>query len=217
MTRTKSMTHFVAYAEGMIALEQKARGLAEELFLGLKELAIEVIAYNNDEKSEGNKDLKTEFAKSLSDLEYSCKEKLVKLTGDENATLTSAIPSFKVRKSELNKGIKAGIDPSKYDTFSAYRKAIDKATNSNSDGRSKPNGKGEGTDSATSASSPPKLQTVTNSKLSTAVQDKLNLVAKHLTKLSEEDQLKVLSNCDGAIHKLASVGGRFSNVKKKTG
>lgn len=212
MTRTKSMTHFIAYAEGMIALEHQARGLAEELFLGLKELAIEVTAYNSDEKSEGTKDLKTEFAKSLSDLEYTCKDKLVKLTGNEDATLTSSIPSFKVRKSELNKGIKAGIDPSKYDSFSAYRKAIDKATDSNSDGRSKPTN--EGNKGEASAGSPTKLHTVTNDNFSKAVQESLKLTLKHLAKLPEKEALEALKGFDGKIHQLlGKVGGRYSNVK----
>lgn len=215
------MTHFNAYASGMIALEAKARGLAEELFLGLKELAIEVIAYNNDEKSEGKKDLKAEFSKSLTDLECTHKGALIKLNGNENATLASEIKGFKNRRSELNRGIKEGVCPSKYESFTAYRKAIDKVTGGNSDGRSSPpsnSGASTGSSSKGGGASDKavKLQSVTNDKLSAAVQDQLKLVAKHLSKLSEADQLKVLKNCDGAIHKLANVGGRFSNVKSAT-
>jgi len=213
MTRTKSMTHFLAYGEGMIELETKARGLAEELFLGLCDLV-----HENEGKL--GADLLAEFNKSLIDLENTCKNKLIASTGDESATFGKCISGYKVRCSELRKGIKAGLDPTKYESFSKFRKAIDSKTGGNSVGSNGGSGKVKDKNSShNKAEDDGKLHSVTNKhveKLDSTVQDKLNLLVKHLSMLDKEGQLKVIADCDSAIHKLSKVGGRYSNVKSAT-
>lgn len=204
---TKSMTHYIAYAEGMIALEAKARGLAENLFIGTKALAFEI--------EDSDKKLDVEFNSSMKELESSCYNKLVAFSGDKDATMAKYITGFKNRKSEIKKGLEAGVDPRKFDSFTAFRKATDKVTGSNADGRSN-----KGTDNTSNKSdvstSVSTLQSVT-SAMPKAVQDKLTLMTKHLVKLDEGDALKILGNCDGAIHHMLNkAGGRYANVNKQT-
>ena len=204
-TVTKYMTHFNSAAEGYIALEVTASGLANELYTGLVALATEF----------GIDNLLSEYDKVMIDVENTYKEELVKLTGDSEMTLAKHSSAFKVRKSELRRGIKAGLDPTKFETFSKFRKGIATVEGGNASGTTKAvtasnNGGGAPNEAKTST-----LAAVT-SGLTPAVQDKLNLIAKHLDKLDEASQLKVLADCDGAIHKLAKVGGRFSNVNRAT-
>lgn len=207
-TVTRYMTHYNSAADGYIELVSKAKGLADELFYGLKSQA-EVTDKAN---------LLAEYDKAMIDVESSRKALVVELYNDEAMTMAK-VPGWKSRKSELRRGIKAGVDPTKFESFSSYRKAIDKATGGNSVGTSNlvkaPTGNGGSNASSEKDGSAP--LTVVNSGLDKAVQDKLNLLAKHLMKLDTAQQLKVLADCDGQIHKLAKMGGRFSNVNRKTG
>lgn len=213
-TATKHMTHFNSAADGFIELEGKASGFAEELFIGLSALAEEF----------SGKDLIAEFDKAMIDVENARKETLVKLTGDNSITLSKYSPAWRVRKSELRKGVKAGLDPTKYETFAKFRKATDKATNSNASGTNTgasggSSNKSGGADNKgpSTGNTPAVLHSVT-SNLPKAVADKLNLIAKHLVDLDEKAALEILTNCDGAIHaRLKKVGGRYGNVKQKTG
>lgn len=209
-TATKYMTHFYSAAEGYIALEATASGLADELFNGLAALAAEY----------GTDNLLAEFDKVMIDVENTYKEELVKLTGDADITLSKYSSAFKVRKSELRRGIKVGLDPNKFKTFSKFRKGIAAVAGGNASGTTKvtaPTGNG-GSNNGGGAPNEAKTGNlaVVNSSLTPAVQDKLNLIAKHLAKLDEAAQLKILSDCDGQIHKLAKLGGRFINARKAT-
>jgi len=209
-TVTKYMTHFNSAAEGYIALEATASGLANELYNGLVALATEF----------GTDNLLSEYDKVMIDVENTYKEELVKLTGDSEMTLAKHSSAFKVRKSELRRGIKAGLDPTKFVSFSKFRKGIATVEGGNASGTTKvvaPTGNG-GSSNGGGAPNEAKTSTLAavTSGLTPAVQDKLNLIAKHLDKLDEASQLKVLADCDGAIHKLAKVGGRFSNVNRAT-
>lgn len=212
-TVTKHMVHFENAADGFIELEGKASGFAEELFNGLVVLAAE---YKGNE-------LTDKFDETCLAVENARKPKLVEITGDETMTMTKYSAGWKVRKSELRRGIKVGLDPTKYDTFTSFRKAIDKAVNKNVSGKSTGGGapdKSGGADSSkgdSAGNTNPTLHPVTNS-LPKSVAEKLNLIAKHLAELDEKAALEILTNCDGAIHaRLKKVGGRFGNVKKKTG
>jgi len=206
------MTHYCSAADGYIELVSRAKGLADELFYGLKSQAKEVDKAN----------LLAEYDKAMIDVESARLEVVKELYNDEAMTMAK-VPGWKSRKSELRRGIKAGVDPTKYESFSSYRKAVDKATGGNAVGTSNlvkaptdnggSNASGGGAPDNKGTSTP---LAVVNSGLDKAVQDKLNLLAKHLMKLDTAQQLKVLADCDGQIHKLAKVGGRLANVKRAT-
>lgn len=210
--RTKTAVHFVDVANAYIELEGKARGLADQFFKELVELA----------KEKGTDNLLSEFDKSMIEVETAVKDKLLKLTNDSDITLGKYCSAWKVRKSELRKGVKNGLDPTKYESFSKFRKGVDAKTGGNSVGSNGGSGKVKDKNSShnvTSASGGhDKLHSVTNKRLDVldpAVQDKLNLLIKHLGKLDKDGQLKVIADCDSAIHKLAKAGGRFANVNTK--
>lgn len=207
---TKSMTHFNSAAEQAISLIKSERGLADTLFLALVALSDEV---------EDSKNLLTEFDKYMIDAENHVRDSL-----DEGETLSDACGAWRVRKSELRGAIKAKLDPKKYPSYKAMMNALRAKRNEEKSGSGKgggaPNNKsggsgGSGGDTS-SAVTIGKLHSVT-STLSESVKEKLNLIAKHLEKLDEATALQVLQDCDGAIHKLAKVGARFSNAKRKTG
>lgn len=202
---TNYMTHFIASAEGYLQLEVTARGLADKMYTGLLELAKTV---------EDKSNMLAEFDKAMIDLETQLKAKVFEVYKDELMTM-SKVNGYKNRKSEIRRGLKAGVDPTKHKTFSQFRKGTDAVTNGNSSGSkgivpSKNAGGG-----APNAGGVAKLHTVTNS-LSAEVQKKFDLIVKDLTKLSEEQQLKVLQDCVGQIHKLSKAQARFGGAKSKT-
>ena len=205
--RTSSASYLLAYAEGTIKADSVVRGLAENLFLGLKERAIEI---DGDE----DKNLATEFRLALAEMESKTLNLLIALTGKADATHAKDVTGYKNRKSELIKGLLNGIDPTKYDTFTAYRKATDEKTGGNASG-----GNNKGTDNtnssnkATDTTAVTELQTVTNN-VNAKIQDKLNLFVKHLAKLDEEQALSILQGAEGAIARLTKAGGRHSNAQK---
>lgn len=209
-TVTKYMTHFNSAAEGFIALEATASGLADEMYNGLVALATEL----------GTDNLLSEYDKVMIDVENTYKEELVKLTNDADITLSKYSSAYKVRKSELRRGIKAGLDPTKFVSFSKFRKGIATVAGGNASGTTKLTAPTSNGGSNIGGGAPNEAKTsslaIVNSGLAPTVQDKLNLIAKHLLKLDEATQLKVLADCDGAIHKLSKVGGRFVNVKRAT-
>ena len=204
---TKSMTHFNSAAESAIGLIQAERGLAQMFFDGAVALAKEV----------DKKDLLTEYDKTLLDAERHVRDSL-----DEGVTLSEACSAWRTRKSATRSGIKLGLDPSKFNSYKSFETAakierdklkgiVDGGASNKNSGGSAPSNNVDG--GASNVTEPSKFSVVNNS-LSSAVQKKLNEVAVHLSKLTEEGQLKVLQGCDGQIHSLAKVGGRYSNVKK---
>lgn len=201
---TKSATYFNSAAEQGIALIKSELGVAQLLFNGAQALVKEV----------GMKDLLTEYDKSLLDAEKHVRDSL-----DEGVTLTEACSAWRTRKSAIRSGIKLGLDPSKFNGYKAFETAAKSKRdelkgNVNSSNTGGGASVGNETGGGAPKASEPSKFTVINSSLTPAVQKKLNELATHLSKLNEEGQLKVLQDCDGQVHRLAKVGGRYSNVKK---
>ena len=193
--KTTYMTHFRSVADCIIQIRTASGGARTHLFEGAKVL-VDLVGMDKFE---------SEFKKAMIDLEAEYSERL-----DEGETLTSIWPAFKVRKSELLRAIKAGKDPRKFESATKFVKSVAE-TESNTG-----NSAGKGNKGGKTGDNPVKLHPVTNS-MSDKLKAKLDLVTKHLAKLDEDTALKVLEDCDTAIHrKLRSVGGAFANVKAAT-
>ncbi|UCD07137.1 MAG: hypothetical protein JSW41_04905 [Candidatus Aenigmatarchaeota archaeon] len=199
------MSHYKCAAEGFIALEKKAGELANEIFLGTKLLAEECI----------NSDLVVEFDKAMLDAEA-----LLNASLSDGETLSKKYGRWKVTKSQVRKGLKAGIDPTKYNNLFQFNKATDEKTGGNSvgsGGKSGGGALGKGNSNkggSNTNNNPTELQLVTSDKLSKAVQAKLNDIAKQLSNMSEEDAISILNGTSGAIRKkLKAAGGRYNNLK----
>lgn len=191
--RTKYMTHLKAAFTGFAELETKAEGLADTMFTGVCELVEEC-----------------GLDKALDAFASACKEIEKDFTGN--------VPqNWRSRKSEINRGLKLGLDPNKHDSFSKYRKATTKAAGgSTSGGGSSP--KDPTLAPKTSDSAKPSAHVAEISKaVPDKVREKLNKVIENLAKLDEATALDVLTKCEGAIYgKLRKAGGRLSNVKAAT-
>lgn len=200
--KTTYQTHFHSAAEHGLAIVKSERGLATELFLGVKALRDQL----------GLDNIHGEFSKAMIDIEASFKDQL------NGETLTNAVPAFKVRKSEINRALKEGADPAKFDN---YRKFVDsvkpakKVTDNKGKVTPSKSGAGNGTPDSNETTLG-KVVPVVNS-LPPKVTEKLNLVTKHLLKLDEAAMLEILTNCDTAIcKKINKRGGALSNVGKAT-
>lgn len=195
--RTSAMTHFNIAAEGFVTLEQKAGELANSIYTGLCTLADECV----------NESLLAEYDKAMIDAEAHVKAQL-----PDGVTLSSYSGTWKKTKSQLRRGIKAGVDPKDHKTRGAFLKATDEITGGNSLGKTKaiptknPDSKGDKSKSTIA-------EVTTGNKLSKTASERLHSMIRELEKLPESEQVAVLTNCEGAIRSKLKKVARLSNLK----
>lgn len=213
--RTKAMTHFHTAVTGavdaQILYNKAAEGLAGSLYAGVKELSIEFGL---------GAPLLAEFDKAMIDEESNVRSKL-----PDGVSLSEFCPAFRSRKSALRSAIKAGIDPSKYESYSKFTKAAKKLKDEKdgklvggaTGGGYTPHDNTGGVDGG--ATSHAKIAEYTGTMPDKA-RAKLKAYTADLEALFKADEsagyaaLTVATTC--AHDKLKAVGGRLSNVSKKT-
>lgn len=213
--RTKSMTHFITCVTGLVEAQlnfnTKAEGLAGELFSGVKALAEE----------HGLDNLLAEFDKSMVDAEAAIRDKL-----PEGETLSKFCPAFKSRKSAIRSAIAAKLDPTKFESYNKFVKANKKADAPAANNKGAPS---TGTRGYTEHDDKGGVNggTISNkavadytdgmpSKHRKALEDGIRTIKKLLAS-DPESALDCLTAFSGNAHsRLSKVGGRLSNVGKKT-
>lgn len=195
-TRTKSMTHFTSavngYVDAQLEYLKKTAGLAETLFTGVCELW----------KEEEGKDIVSAFNTSLAKAEDEIKDKL-----PDGVSLSAFCSAFRVRKSEIKRCLKAGLDPTEYSTLKEMLKKVVKKD------EAKPNG-GSSNHAGEPAEKPAAITAVSDN-MPPKVREALNRALKTLANLSEEQALACVEGFENnASMRLRKAGGRYSNVNK---
>jgi len=215
----KEVSHYDSVGRSYLDHAIKASGLAEDFFALLKEQVLELgdSAFIPKIDGKGNKvyPIDTAFLKATGEMEANLLLEVIELTNDLTMTFSKYVGSYKVRKSNLRRGIKNGVDPRKFDTYTSYIKAADKVTGGNSAGGTV---SGKKKDGGTAKSTNKDMSTISvvTSNLPDKLKARLGILIKHLAQLPEDQALRVIQGAEGAIGKLQKVGGKFSHVKTAT-
>lgn len=198
---------FSNVVDQMITVAVQEKGLAglfhEAVCLMVKETGFDVVACSEA------------FETIVNKLTADYKEKVEHHFG-AGVALSNAVPSFRQRVSEYRRGIKAGLDPTKYDTCSKYRKALNSINKPAPQGSSSGGGLEPSNSGGVPASAPMAPVQAVASKLPDNVRGRVLNALKLLESLDDAAALEVAANFEHAVYaKLRKAGGgRLAGIGK---
>ncbi len=211
--KTNALVMGQEYITRLVAAESKTAGLADEFHNAAVKLYEETDS--DRQKTDGEKLAEFDtFAKKLEDQA----RQLVDESGawEVGTPLSDALPNFRNVKSVYRNGIKSGVDPRDYPTWSKYRQAklaAGKPSSGKSGEKDAPDGGGQGDPSGDGGNVAAMPST---SGLTEAAQKAVYAAIKTLEQMDEASQNEVAENfckaAKGKLNRLSKANPKFAKA-----
>jgi len=213
-TATKYASYIAPVIGDMLDLEIKAKGLATTFHEKVQLIMTEVFkgrAFDGKEAGELYAEVCLEVEKELAN-------EVEKHFG-KGVSLSEAVKNWRQYKSIYKNGMKMGLNPADYPTFSKFKQAKDGGGSASTEGKKGNNStttNESGGGSSNNTDIPASVVPDITSELSPELRGELNVAIAALTKLYKKDPdaaAKAVEDMTGACyHKLRQAGGRFAHA-----